>query len=327
MNTTQAASTFAVAFAVVFATSCSAPPAPVPRSPTSTAAAGATGSANGAVVAARKLAHPYAVATGEGSVWVTEYDAGNLVRIDPQSNRVVARMNLGGKAGNFVLDAGSAWVTVRAGDGSDSVKRVDTASGDIGSIPLGTSAVPIGIALGAGSLWVAEQDRAAVVRIDPATDAVTSTIPVGFGPYGIVVAGGAVWTANRFAATVSRIDVATLYVSTITTGHRPSGVIAFGEGSIWAGNDDGVLSRIDPATGQVRASLEIGSPDWPSMAVAGGTVWIAAPLDNEIARVDAQTGNVVSIVHTGSKPQGIALDGAVLWVANYDDGTLVKLAR
>lgn len=273
----------------------------------------------------RNLAQPYAVAIGDGSVWVTEYTAGKLARIDAQSNLLVDRFDLGGKAGSVVLAAGAAWVCVRAGDGSDSVKRVDTTSGQIRTIPLGTSAVPVGIAYGAGSLWVAEQDRAAVVRIDPATDQVVATVPVDFGPYGIVVAAGAVWTANRFAATVSRIDIATLHATGITTGHRPSGVIAYGEGSIWAGNDDGVLSRIDPLTGQVRASLEIGSPDWPSIAVATGIVWIAAPLDNEVAKVDAQSGGVIATIHAGSKPQGLAVDGNALWVANYGDGTLVKL--
>ena len=110
------------------------------------------------------------------------------------------------------------------------------------------------------------------------------------------------------------------------TGHRPSGAIGFGDGSVWVGNDDGFLSRLEPSSGDVQVSYEVGSPDWASIVVTPMVVWIAAPLDNEVARVDPATGNVLSTIHTGARPQGLALDGPNLWVTNYAGGTLVKLS-
>jgi YVTN family beta-propeller protein len=49
----------------------------------------------------------------------------------------------------------------------------------------------------AGSVWVANGGDGTVSRIDPRTDEVIETIPVGHRPQGIAVAGGAVWTTVR----------------------------------------------------------------------------------------------------------------------------------
>ena len=64
------------------------------------------------------------------------------------------------------------------------------------------------IALGAGAVWVADSLDDAVVRIDPATRAVTTTIPVGRRPSGVAVGAGSVWVANSGDGTVTRIDPA-----------------------------------------------------------------------------------------------------------------------
>ena len=62
------------------------------------------------------------------------------------------------------------------------------------------------IAVGAGGVWVADSLDDAVVRIDPNTRAVTTTIPVGRHPAGIAVGAGSVWVANSGDGTVTRID-------------------------------------------------------------------------------------------------------------------------
>jgi streptogramin lyase len=281
-----------------------------------------TGTSPTAIATVGQLDKPFAVAVGDGAVWVTEYQRGNLVRIDPQANRIAQRFALGGQAGSVVVADGVAWV---AGRGDDSLKRVDIRTGEVRSIALGVGANPMAVALGEGSVWVAELYRGAVVRIDPEAGRIVATIPIDGGPDGITVASGSVWTANRFATTVSRIDTATLQVTRISTGHRVSGVIATGEASVWAGNQDGVLSRIDPRSGELLASIEVGSPDWPAMAVGQGHVWVSAPIDNAVLRVDVNAAVVDASLPSGKRPQGIAFDGTSLWVADYEGGALVKL--
>ena len=46
--------------------------------------------------------------------------------------------------------------------------------------------------------------RHALVRIDPNRRAVVETIPVGQAPAGVAVGGGSVWVANSGDGTVSR---------------------------------------------------------------------------------------------------------------------------
>ena len=72
-----------------------------------------------------------------------------------------------------------------------------------------------------------------VVRIDPETNTVQATIPVGRRPTGIAVGSDAVWVANAGDGTLSRIDPETNEVAkTIRVGSSPSGVTA-AAGSIW----------------------------------------------------------------------------------------------
>ena len=52
------------------------------------------------------------VALGAGSVWVTNYDEGTLVRVDPSSLDVIAKIKIGGHPYGITVGAGRVWVTV-----------------------------------------------------------------------------------------------------------------------------------------------------------------------------------------------------------------------
>jgi YVTN family beta-propeller protein len=52
---------------------------------------------------------------------------------------------------------------------------------------------PIGVAVGAGSVWVANSTAGTISRIDPRESEVVSTIEVGGTPRGVAVGRGAVW--------------------------------------------------------------------------------------------------------------------------------------
>jgi peptide/nickel transport system substrate-binding protein len=74
-----------------------------------------------------------------------------------------------------------------------------------------------------------------VSRIDPRTDSVTATIPVGDGAGGLAIGSGGVWATSQYAGTVSRIDPAANNVArTITVSDRPQGV-AVADGLVWVG--------------------------------------------------------------------------------------------
>jgi YVTN family beta-propeller protein len=52
------------------------------------------------------------VALGAGSVWVTNYEEGTLVRVDPNSLDVIAKIKIGGHPYGITVGAGRVWVTV-----------------------------------------------------------------------------------------------------------------------------------------------------------------------------------------------------------------------
>jgi virginiamycin B lyase len=115
-----------------------------------------------------------------------------------------------------------------------------------------------------------------VARIDPATDQVVATIPVGRTPLPVAVGFGSVWVRNESqeqAGTVSRIDPATnRVVATVPVGIEMGrdGLdgLAAGPHHLWVAGLD--LERIDPSSSRV-----VGRIDHLSNAAvaAGGAIW------------------------------------------------------
>jgi len=310
--------------------------APSSSAPSSRGVAGA-GSGTATVRRVSGLKKPYGVAVGSGSVWVTEYEQGYLNRIDPATDRVVARVHVGPHASHVLIQDGFAWVLDDLGS---ALIRINVGSNRvIDQTPLqgGFNMRPSDLAGGAGSLWVTMGSNAftsagkslpsELLRIDTATSAVT-VIPIDGVASGVAVGGGAVWVSSILVEPTSifRIDPATnRVVARIETGHAVSGPLAFGDSALWVANNDGYLTRIDSRSNKVIGNFELGSPEWAAMLAVGKDLWISAPLDNILARFDPTIGAVASTVRAGGRPQVFALLGSDIWVANYVDGTVAKL--
>ena len=186
------------------------------------------------------------VAVGNGSVWLTDFQTGQLLRVDPSSIQVSARIPVGASPDSVVVGEGGVWVANRTAAGT--VTRVDPSDGHIvATIPVGVN--PDGLAVGAGAIWVANSGNNTVSRIDPGTNKVTATIAAGAGSSFLVVGEGAVWVCNTNANSVSRIDPATNQITdTVPVGGRPN-TVTVGAGAVWVVNQaDGTVSRIQPGT-------------------------------------------------------------------------------
>jgi peptide/nickel transport system substrate-binding protein len=121
-------------------------------------------------------------------VWVTSASTGQLLLIDPHSNRVSQAKLIGNGPTGVAVGAGRVWVT-NGPDGS--VSRFDPGSGKVRKFPVGES--PVGIAYGNGAVWVANGTDGNVSRIDPKTNS-TREVAVGNQPTALTVAGRQVWT-------------------------------------------------------------------------------------------------------------------------------------
>ena len=119
-----------------------------------------------------------------GSVWTTNSIERRLIRIDPASNRVSARIKL---KGNYPLGitygAGSIWVANRY---SGSVTRVNPRTNKAAKKKIKVGFCPYALAYGAGSIWVSNESSGTVSRINPKKNKVVKTIRVGGGPNGLV---------------------------------------------------------------------------------------------------------------------------------------------
>jgi DNA-binding beta-propeller fold protein YncE len=98
---------------------------------------------------------PLAVATGAAAVWVVSRD-GVVVRVDPDSRRVVARIEPEtGAEESLDIAVGSrfVWVTNRA---ANSVSKIDSRTNRlVRASPLGrVGVVPCGVAAAADAIWV-----------------------------------------------------------------------------------------------------------------------------------------------------------------------------
>ena len=124
--------------------------------------------------------NPFALAAGEGGVWVVDDVSRMVFRVDPATNRVKARIGLGFDPGGIAAGGGSVWVTNPSGG---EVVRIDPSRNEIvGSTRVGRD--PVAIAFGDRAVWVGNYEDASVSRIDPRNGAEVARVAVGPYPGG-----------------------------------------------------------------------------------------------------------------------------------------------
>ncbi len=181
------------------------------------------------------------------------------------------------------------------------------------------------VASGYKSVWVTEQGRGVISRINPRNGTRVTETRVGTWPQGFAVGHGAVWVANWASDTVSRINPRTNRVAaTIHVGRGPSGVVADGK-SVWVTSEkDQTVSRIDPAT---NAIVDVIHVDGKPVAIAAGAdaLWVENLWSDQIWRIDPDRSRVAATIHVGRGRHMIASDSGAVWVSNENDGTVVRI--
>jgi streptogramin lyase len=274
---------------------------------------------------------------GFGAVWATGLSNGTVLRIDPKTRKVVARIPVPGGAGglspDMIVTAGAGTVWVLAGDlqnggveGPVRLLRIDPRRNRVvARIPLtkpsGGTFSPQGVHVDDGVVWVI--GTAGALQIDPASNTPLRYVPVGGAERGVVVSGDTVWLLGlngrlRQVDARSGRTVHTVRMPVSSGTHLGGG--APGQLSLVG---DRRLTAFDPTNGRVlwRAAFEA-----PLRALAPGrddALW--AYLDrtperrDRLVRIDAGTGRrtgSVSISEPGAA--GLAQVGRELWVASPD---------
>ncbi len=144
----------------------------------------------------------FAAEYGEGAVWVTCTAGNTLARVDPSTNRITATIKVGPKPRFLAVGEGSVW-TLNQGDGS--VSRVDPkANRVVATIATGVPGPGGDIAVGEGSVWVT-MDEVPLMRIDIASNKVVQQW-VGPGGDSLRVGLGSVWLTNHKEQNVWRLS-------------------------------------------------------------------------------------------------------------------------
>lgn len=223
----------------------------------------------------------------------------------------------------------AAGVSLLGGHGSAPVLSdsnavvVDPSSGRVvGQVDVGNR--PIAVAVGAGSVWVANADDGTVSKIDPGTRAVAATIGLGVPESDVAVGSGSVWVTSGSEGTLLRIDPTTdTVVQTIDLAGSnpiaPEGAygVAIGAGAVWVGSASRRVFRVDPASGTVETSIPVGHIP-SALAVSGGDVWVGV-LGGRTVRIDPHTNAITATVAGPSSPMSIAAGAGAIWVADELD--------
>ncbi len=235
----------------------------------------------------------------QGVAWVACKEESRLVRASLPSG-LLRSVRLEGQPIALVAGLGAVWVLDTAGV----VVRIDPRTAKITARISTGSGAPYNLWVGDGSLWSADDRSGEVVRIDPARRRVIARIPVGDGPADLVFKSGRAWVINHRDRGLVAIETATNRARRLATvpGDAPER-IAWAAGSLWVTGRGTDLVRLDPETGDVQATIEIGAGGIDVVAAAG-SLWVPArnaavdrrgfPTMAALRRVDPATGKVTT---------------------------------
>ena len=256
-------------------------------------------------------AEPGAMALASGRLWVTNGGDRTLTALDARSRRVVRTVGLTALPHTVAAGNGTLWL----GNGYDgTLSRLELADGLLSPPfrPQPGSTGRLALATGFGSVWVGSQDDV-VARLDPATQAVRSTIRGVDNPEALAAGAGAVWVlpSSRRALLVidPRLDRT---VASIPLGD-PGKAIAVTDDAVWVLGERR-LWRIDPKRRVVTATLGLGSPA-TALAAGQGAVWVADGPGGTVTRIDPESAEPGRTIRIGRPIGGLLAGDGALWVA------------
>lgn len=226
-----------------------------------------------------------------GSVWMADTSRDELLRVEPDSRRVVGRLPV---AGELALGAGA---------GSLWALQEGSARGKFFGL------------------------HGPLLRIDPSTNRVTARIalrtPDGqpFEGYEVLANRDEVWVAGvsgalRVDPRTNRVDQAIAapdqLVSSAPWPTRLPWHFALLDGGLWAITEDGRLLSFDTRTGKVLSDVRLGLPEAGDLSDGpGGALIAAAP--GALARVEPYTGRVLWRTRLGQTVQAWSGAGGLIW--------------
>ena len=222
-----------------------------------------------------------------GSLWVPSCGDHTLVRADPGSGAVAAKIAAApaDSEGGIAAGAGSVWLVTGTGG---TLTRINAVSNQVeAAIPIASgSSNPL---FADGFVWISSHAHDSLLKVDPTTNKVIAAIPVGKGPRFLTAGAGSVWTLNQGDGTISRVDTQTSRsTATIDAGiPGEGGEIAYGFGAVWATVFGFPVTRVDPQMNQVTAQW--AGPGGDSLRIGHGSLWLTSLRSGDVWRFPPET--------------------------------------
>ena len=213
------------------------------------------------------------------AAWVACKMQSRVVRVNTRTGKTTKSIRLRGPAIAVAAGLGSVWAL----DSGGTLYRISWTSAKIRKRIALNVAAAYNIWIGGGSVWIAADQGASVVRVSPADQPCRlAHRGVGDGPAGMAFDGGRAPGSSTTATAFSRIDLrtneSTLVLTTlggVNDRARTDGVLA--RQPLVTGRSTDLLKSI-PATAPSRTTIEIGASGI-DLAADGDDLWVPTRSD------------------------------------------------
>jgi len=174
-------------------------------------------------------------------------------------------------------------------------------------------------------IWVAIQNPDGGVLEKLSTSGyLLSTTHVGNAPVEMAYDGQDIWVSNYTSSFLSVVDENGILINTISLpAENPEGLLFDGK-YIWTANNGlnaNSVSKIDVVTKTIKNTYIVGlDPD--GVAFDGTYIWVTNSNNNDVWKLDRDTGEQLASYPTGIFPLSIIFDGRNMWIGN---GTSVNV--
>ncbi len=266
------------------------------------------------------------VLVADDAVWVAGTNPYSVVRIDPSTNTVVARVRLSGEAcSGLAFGFGSLWVPVCGS--KPLLARVDALTNRItATLPIAPAGPEGGITTSSDSVWmVTDKGGTTLSRINPTTESVRQQISIPAGSYNPLYCDNVVWVTGFDRSVLTAIDATNGEVlASIPVGPKPR-FLTSGGGSVWTLNQgDGSVTRVDLDSRKVTGTIALGIPGpGGDLGYGAGSVW-ATTFDLPLTVIDGRTERVLR-QWVGQGGDSLRFGNESIWLTDYHRGLLWRI--
>jgi streptogramin lyase len=213
---------------------------------------------------------------GQGDLWVSDYFAGEIWRVNPATKAYTVYENLAGASSGRLDGAGRLWWIDFDGNALGRLTPGQS-TGTTWSIPANGNILGLTID-NQGRIWTADVYEPDLYRFDPASNQLCQYAnPGGGGADYLLAQNGAIWLGDTVLGRILRFDSAANSFKTwdLAQGSYPQGLALDDAGRLWwADNGLGVLSRLNTSDNTVTSYAPPVTNTWPRMvAFDDGKLW------------------------------------------------------